>query len=232
MGIDDPGVCLVVHAGIPQQLVNVIQESGRGGRGGQRSESVVVVRQSWLVQQRQQKEQEKEKQLRGKKSRQPDQWAWDDDVIEFAEGKRYRREVLDREMDGNRDRIGCVEGEEACDVCDGHRVARAMHKLTECDTWWEDEAGGWADGVDVVDEEQRREEVVEADYQRSQRPIRQNEAERAAQVMRETPEMGRFEDILAAWAGRCAVCMMQGAGDVEHRREACPERDTWRWESI
>ncbi|KAH7108646.1 P-loop containing nucleoside triphosphate hydrolase protein, partial [Dactylonectria macrodidyma] len=98
MGIDDPGVCLVVHAGIPRQLVNVVQESGRGGLGGT------------------EERQEKEKQLRGK-SGQQDEWAWDDDVIEYAEGKRCRREVLDREMDGNKDRIGCVEGEEACDVC-------------------------------------------------------------------------------------------------------------------
>lgn len=231
MGIDDPGVCLVVHAGIPRQLVNVVQESGRGGRGGQRSESVVVVRRSWLVQQRQQKEQEKEKQLRGKKSGQPDQWAWDDDVIEFAEGKRCRREVLDREMDGNKDRIGCVEGEEACDVCQGHRVARAMHELTECEPWWENEEGEWVDRVEE-DEEERREAEIEADYQRSQRPIRENERNREVQVMRETAELHQFEDMLAAWAGRCAVCMMQGADEVEHRMEVCPERNTWKWESV
>ncbi|KAM5527100.1 hypothetical protein FOXYSP1_20369 [Fusarium oxysporum f. sp. phaseoli] len=39
-----------------------------------------------------------------------DEWAWDRDAIEFIEGKVCRREVLDREMDGNIDRFGCAEG--------------------------------------------------------------------------------------------------------------------------
>ena len=48
IGIDNPGICLVVHAGIPRQLVNFVQESGRGGRGGaeervDRSGSMVIV---------------------------------------------------------------------------------------------------------------------------------------------------------------------------------------------
>lgn len=43
LGVDDPNVRLVVHADMPRQLVNFVQESGRGGRDGQRSESVVVI---------------------------------------------------------------------------------------------------------------------------------------------------------------------------------------------
>ncbi|KJZ69027.1 hypothetical protein HIM_11586 [Hirsutella minnesotensis 3608] len=51
MGIDNPNVRMVVHAGIPRQLVDFVQESGRGGRDGSKSESVVVIRRSWLRQQ-------------------------------------------------------------------------------------------------------------------------------------------------------------------------------------
>ncbi|KAF4463033.1 ATP-dependent DNA helicase Q1, partial [Fusarium albosuccineum] len=51
LGLDDPNVGLVVHGGMPRRLVDLVQESGRGGRGGRKSESVVVIRRSWLTQQ-------------------------------------------------------------------------------------------------------------------------------------------------------------------------------------
>jgi ATP-dependent DNA helicase RecQ len=34
LGIDDPNVRLVMHVGMPRQLENFIQESGRRGRDG------------------------------------------------------------------------------------------------------------------------------------------------------------------------------------------------------
>jgi superfamily II DNA helicase RecQ len=72
LGVDDPNVQLVVHAGMPRELVDLVQESGRGGRGGRKSESVVVIRRSWLrEQQQQQQETEKEKE------KEKDEWAWD-----------------------------------------------------------------------------------------------------------------------------------------------------------
>jgi superfamily II DNA helicase RecQ len=45
-----PDVRLVVHTGVPHTLVDLAQESGRGGRDGGRSESRVVIRQLWLTQ--------------------------------------------------------------------------------------------------------------------------------------------------------------------------------------
>ncbi|KAI8682258.1 hypothetical protein NCS56_00348100 [Fusarium sp. Ph1] len=77
MGIDDPNVRLVVHAGIPRALVSLVQESGRGGRDGRKSESVVVIRRSWLTQQT-------EAGSGQEQAGQQDEWAWDRDVIEFA----------------------------------------------------------------------------------------------------------------------------------------------------
>ncbi|KAH7199130.1 P-loop containing nucleoside triphosphate hydrolase protein [Fusarium flagelliforme] len=46
LGVNDLNVRLVVHGGMPRQLVNFVQESGRGGRNRQKSESVVVIRRS------------------------------------------------------------------------------------------------------------------------------------------------------------------------------------------
>jgi superfamily II DNA helicase RecQ len=119
LGVDDPNVRLVVHAGMPRQMVDFVQESGRGGRDGQKSESVVCIRQSWLEQQR-----EKRDKQEGYGWQQRQEWDWDKDVIEFVDGNRCRREVLDREMDGNIDRFGCEEDEEMCDVCWEQQRAR------------------------------------------------------------------------------------------------------------
>ncbi|KJZ69622.1 hypothetical protein HIM_10985 [Hirsutella minnesotensis 3608] len=147
MGIDDPNVRMVVHAGIPRQLVDFVQESGRGGRDGSKSESVVVIRRSWL---RQQSEAMATQPSGGER----DKWGWDQDVVEFAEGKHCRREVLDREMDGRVDRFGCVEGEEACDVCRERQMARDLTALAE------------TDDVGLDEEEERAGAAAEADYQR------------------------------------------------------------------
>ncbi len=38
-------------------------------------------------------------------------------MIEYAAGMRCRREVLDREMDGIIERIGCKADEAVCDMC-------------------------------------------------------------------------------------------------------------------
>jgi len=51
LGVDVADVRLVMDAGMPRDLGNFVQESGRGGRDGQKSESVVVVREGWLREQ-------------------------------------------------------------------------------------------------------------------------------------------------------------------------------------
>jgi hypothetical protein len=45
-------------------------------------------------------------------------------MIEYLEGKRYRRVILDGDMDGDVTRKGCRVGEQFCDVCRGKSKRR------------------------------------------------------------------------------------------------------------
>ncbi|KAH7244537.1 uncharacterized protein BKA55DRAFT_516341, partial [Fusarium redolens] len=150
LGVDDLNVRLVVYGGIPRQLDNFVQESGRGGRDGRKSESVVTD-QGQQGQGQGLDEQEKQ-----------DEWAWDRDMIEFVEGKRCRREVLDREMDGNVDRVGCAEGEEVCDVCweQQQQMTRNTGEAEAAEV--EMEFGALSDIEEVI-----KETMVEWDYKKS-----------------------------------------------------------------
>jgi hypothetical protein len=213
LGIDDPNVRLVMHAGMPRQLENFVQESGRGGRDGQKSESVVVIRRSWLRQQTDEGFQQQQQQCQ-------DEWAWDRDAIEFTEGRVCRREVLDREMDGNIDRFGCAEREEMCDICQGQQMTRDAAEAVEA------EYGASSEIEEVMEEVM----MAEEDYEKSQRLVRQVEAERRLQVMQEAKEVGEFEDLLAEWTGCCAVCKISELSeDVYHEMDACRHKGTERW---
>ncbi|KAK7433632.1 hypothetical protein CaCOL14_013366 [Colletotrichum acutatum] len=94
LGIDIPDVRLVIHADMPTGLRRFVQESGRAGRDGRPSASVVV--------------------YRGGSGGGPQREAA---AEEYLAGDECRRAVLDRVMDGRSDRSGCEDGEEACDVC-------------------------------------------------------------------------------------------------------------------
>ncbi|KAK4117938.1 P-loop containing nucleoside triphosphate hydrolase protein, partial [Parathielavia appendiculata] len=106
MGIDVADVRMVVHAGAPRRLRDYAQESGRAGRDGEKSEAVIVLHKgSDTVQGRAKKEKAERKAL------------VEEAMEEFMGGRRCRRVVMDRVMDGY-DRMGCEEGEVACDVCE------------------------------------------------------------------------------------------------------------------
>ena len=128
------------------------------------------------------------------------EWAWDDNVVEYAKGKSCRREVLDREMDGNIDRFGCIEGEEMCDICrkqqDMWMGAAGQDNIAAAE---EDDIAAEIEAAEIeaAEIEAAEKAAADADYKRSQRLIRQIEAERRQQDMEETAEIGIFKDILA-----------------------------------
>ncbi len=93
MGIDVPDVRMVIHVGPPVRFQDYIQESGRAGRDGLRSEAVLVMQPGPIA------------------SR------VEEAMQEFLERGRCRRIVMDRVMDGLEGRLGCGESEVACDSC-------------------------------------------------------------------------------------------------------------------
>ncbi|KAK1957244.1 hypothetical protein LY78DRAFT_592745 [Colletotrichum sublineola] len=107
LGIDVPDVRFVAHAGMPQRLRDFVQESGRAGRDGGRSVSVVVYSRASMEERRGQ----------GKRGGQEEKQQREGSTRTFVSGEVCRRVVLDEVMDGRMDRSECEGGEEACDVC-------------------------------------------------------------------------------------------------------------------
>ncbi|KAE9565779.1 hypothetical protein CGMCC3_g18040 [Colletotrichum fructicola] len=126
LGIDVPDVRLVVHAGMPRRLRDFVQESGRAGRDGQPSRSVVICSRAAV------EEEEKEKEAgEAAKDGRAAGGGWEVSTRIYIRGEVCRRIVLDEVMDGRTDRSGCEEGEEACDMCQ-QRASEVM---------WADDGG-------------------------------------------------------------------------------------------
>jgi superfamily II DNA helicase RecQ len=102
LGLDAAGVRVVIHTGMCKLMRQYIQESGRGGRSGLKSEAIVL-RACW---------------------KRKDGSVWrevghdlEPSAMQFLEGGRCRRICIDEEMDGRKDRQRCEPGEGKCDLC-------------------------------------------------------------------------------------------------------------------
>jgi Helicase conserved C-terminal domain len=91
LGIDIPDIRVVVHMDRIRSLRDFAQESGRAGRDGKVSESIMMVGESASD--------------------------LDERVGRLYKGEQCCRVVLDEYLDGRMDRMGCEEGEEMCWVC-------------------------------------------------------------------------------------------------------------------
>jgi len=101
LGIDAPGVRVVLHVAMCRQLLDLVQESGRAGRTGLPSESIVL-RACWGERGQQGK-------ALGHKT---EQWAKN-----YLNETTCRRRVIDYYLDGREDRQRCEVGEAWCDLC-------------------------------------------------------------------------------------------------------------------
>ena len=104
LGIDLPDIRLIVHVHTPWDLLGFAQASGRAGRDGIPSQSVVLLPSG--------REDGVEPPLRA-----------------YLYGRYGRAECrrisLDSHLDGRNERTGCVPGEERCDICQRAVQARA-----------------------------------------------------------------------------------------------------------
>lgn len=206
LGVDVPDVRLVVHAGMPNRLRDYVQESGRAGRDGGRSNAVVVCRAA------------------GGGGRQDDgqgTWQWEQSVEQFVEGKWCRRQVLDRVMDGWLDRTECETDEEVCDVCT--RRYRAVAMAEEMMAREEEEEDKQA-SVPVH-------EIV-TNYERQQRDVDFEQRKMTRETMKAATEAEEFREQLERWAGRCVVCHLEERREEHHGMEACPWKGRETWEAV
>lgn len=105
-GVDVQGVVATFHANIPYGLVDFIQESGRGGRTGERSLSTIIVEERELQMLRE------EVQLAGGFLKE-DKAA----LYRFLSTTRCRTLEVTRFLDGGDGRTCDEEGCEVCDLC-------------------------------------------------------------------------------------------------------------------
>jgi superfamily II DNA helicase RecQ len=114
-GINIEGIIIVIHIDRPYGLVSFIQQSGRGGRNGEVSESIIIVRvkktHGW-----------KQKEILSDYTvEKVDEEA----MTEFIQSKECRRIVLSKRFDGDFKDIDCINTDSVlCDRC--IRVARRV----------------------------------------------------------------------------------------------------------
>ncbi|TQV95460.1 DNA helicase [Cordyceps javanica] len=123
MGIDVPDIRLVVHAWMPRRIRDLVQESGRAGRDGGRSRSVVVCGPMT------------------DETAEDGPWAREAATVEYTSKRQCRRITLDRVMDGRVDREECGEAEEACDVCREAATVADGEEAAEAAAWAYNRAG-------------------------------------------------------------------------------------------
>jgi superfamily II DNA helicase RecQ len=109
LGLDAPGVRVVIHVDMCFLLYQYIQESGRAGRQGLPSKSLVLVL-SWRT-----------KIGETRRSISP---RLDVPAKEFLTSTLCRRIAIGSHMDGREDRRQCERGEAACGLCSDHSCGR------------------------------------------------------------------------------------------------------------
>jgi len=207
LGVDVPDVRLVVHAGMPRRLRDYVQESGRAGRDGQESEAVVVCAAYHGDGRREEGREEA--------------------VSEYIKGQCCRRVVLDRVMDGWMERLGCEEGEAACDICaHWEREAEVEEDIRLA------EGGEGPEEADGAEEDKDNQDLVRADeeFERQRRQQRLERWMMEREAMEAAKEVEEFKEELASWADSCIVCRLAGAQEQEHELESCPGRGSEDWE--
>ncbi|KJZ71409.1 hypothetical protein HIM_09197 [Hirsutella minnesotensis 3608] len=212
LGVDVPDVRLVVHAGMPRRLRDYVQESGRAGRDGARSQAVVVCRKPGRPGQ----DARGAERAKGGRRDQKEGGTWEGAVEEFVEGKWCRRQVLDRVMDGWLGRQGCEADEEACDICTRRHWESMVEELIIQEEEEEAGEGTVAKTIEMNFEAQRR----EGQYEIWRAGAEKMEAGREAE---------EFRDQLERWVRRCVVCHLTGQGEALHDMDACPMRDGPTW---
>lgn len=165
LGVDAATIRAVVHVGRVRKMRHYAQESGRAGRDGQTSEAIIM---------------RGYRRVRGKQLFGPVSGKdVEEEIRELIEGKGCMWTIINKAMDGDTTRVGCEEGEVACQRCKRLGVGRRQ------------------------DEEQEavRGEPLEFEPQRVQRHwLGMQEAERQG---REVVEVEELVELMEEWRAGC-----------------------------
>lgn len=219
LGIDVPDVRLVLHAGMPYSMKDLIQESGRAGRDGQKSEAIVVCAAGRPEAVSRPGGGQAGRGGSGKnaasKGAKASRMRRDAEAAAYMQGDGCRRELIDRMMDGFIGREGCEEGEVACDFC-------------EEQTYMLDAA------AQARDEEARagliEEEMAHGRLEEARRSEAMTRHEAAGQRMAAAHDGISLQATIDEWAERCVVCWEDGHDEGHgHSMEACPASGSEDW---
>lgn len=197
LGLDAAGVRVVIHVSMCRLLLQYVQESGRAGRTGASSESIVL-RACW--------------QARGGHVEKSLGYKLEPAAKEFLSAESCRRVAVDRHMDGRQNRQQCAVGEAKCDLCE--QLPRGVkRKAAEK----EQDAQSQMSTTAAAAAEARREglEVLAA--------LEERKSE--IQLRRKTEQAGyqleRLRQHLDRWSNACVICMAAHAKPADHRWECC-----------
>lgn len=197
LGLDAPGVRVVIHVSMCRLLLQYVQESGRAGRTGASSESIVL-RAYW--------------QARGGHLEKSLGYKLEPAAKDFLSAESCRRVALDRHMDGRQDRQQCEAGEAKCDLCE--QLPRGVKRKT---AEKEQDAEGQMSTTAAAAAKARRKEL-EGLAALEERKIE-------IQLRRKTEQAGyqleRLRQHLDRWSKACVICMAAHAKSADHRWEHC-----------
>jgi superfamily II DNA helicase RecQ len=223
-GIDASTIRVVIHVGGINKLDDFGQQSGRAGRDGvTASESIVL--------QAERKNQQGQLYMVRTGQEEPE-------MMEYLEGRRCRRAVLDADMDGDSTRTSCRTGEQFCDVCRGEGrkrirvqvmqgegqakrarlqdVTPSRHRQTAQQQAWhmaeqrEQEESERKEGAQQQENEAREREAAQAIWMREQREWGVMQTQQQHRSVEHASTLDRLVDLFDRWRVGCNICRVNG----------------------
>jgi superfamily II DNA helicase RecQ len=197
LGLDAAGVRVVIHVSMCRLLLQYVQESGRAGRAGASSESIVL-RACW--------------QARGNHVEKSLGYKLESAARDFMSADSCRRVAIDRYMDGRQDRQQCEAEEAKCDLCEQFPRGVKRKAVEE-----EQDAHGQVSMIAAAAAKTQREEFE------GFAALEERKSE--IQLRRRTEQAGyqleRLRQHLDRWSNACVICMAAHAQSADHRWEYC-----------